>query len=538
MDVIKEKKTPIIIAFVQWFITTVFQVDRLFFSYDSINKWLIATKGLYLVFLIVAWCFAFDTYKKIRAGNENYKRAFYIFKVYFSIMLVFLLILWPGTWAWDDLWTLDAISYYDGWHPWQHVITGAYQDVLLQILPFPGGIILLQNVIISICVAFSVTKLETVFKIKRLKYRSLDTLVKILPFLLPPVLMYQFSGYRMGLYVYLELVMLVILIGAMKDKKEWSREYLLLFCFLCVLVATWRTESLFYIPFVCLLILFVKEEVLSNKRKVGCILILVIGFLGVNKFQNWALGNSNYEVISLMRPCAELVRAADSVEDAEILSEIDKVVSLEVIYDNPTANGELLYWSLNVVRPDYTDEDYSSFLKAFVQLSLRYPKVVIAERWNLFLSGSGITGNSFTNVPAAAALFDSENESVIAEAILNRGWIANTPIFETLRKNFINALGMRKSDGTYIDVLQRLIWNTVIPMIVLICAWVKCLIKRKWYLLGICTAICIRIPIVVLTQPSNWLMYELSFYFLGYVCLIYKLLLLWSEKKEWKGKVL
>lgn len=96
--------------------------------------------------------------------------------------------------------------------------------MLLQILPFPGGIIFLQNTIISLCVAFSVVKIEKVFGIPAISNPVLDIVIKLLPFLLPPILMYQFSGYRMGIYVYLELVMLVILIGLNKTKSKWGVE--------------------------------------------------------------------------------------------------------------------------------------------------------------------------------------------------------------------------------------------------------------------------------------------------------------------------
>ena len=149
--------------------------------------------------------------------------------------------------------------------------------------------------------AFTVTKLENTFHIRKLKNTIPDILLKIVPFLLPPVLMYQFSGYRMGLYVYLELVMLVIFIVAERENKEWTWSYTLLFCFLVVIVATWRTESFLYIPFVCILLFMMNKNILSTKRKCICVLIVIVGFLGVNKWQNYELGDSNYQIISLLR---------------------------------------------------------------------------------------------------------------------------------------------------------------------------------------------------------------------------------------------
>ena len=531
MDCLRRKKIPVLIASAQWFVTTILQIDRLFFSYDVESGYLLATKALYFCFLVIIWCFGFDAYKKIKSGDENYARGFYIFKVYFAVVMVLLLILWPGTWSLDDLRTLACISGYREWYPWQHIITGAYQDVLLQILPFPGGIILLQNIIISICVAFGVTKLETVFGIGG-QNKLADAVIKISPFLFPPVLMYQFSGYRIGLYVYLEFVMLVMLIGAIKDKEEWSKAYLSLFCIFCIIVSTWRTESFFYIPCMCILLWFIDKRVIPNPRKICCILMIAIGFLGINKVQKQALGNANYEVISLIGPCAELVRNADNIEDAGLLEDIDRVASLEVIHNNPSQHESGLFWGTDVVRTGYTDEDYKAFLMSIIKLSLRYPRVVFLERWNMFVKCTGISGVGKTNVGGAAALFDENNGNDLAVLTQSKGWIANSPVFKNIRKHFIYLLGMKKVDGSGNGILQRLIWNTLIPLIVLIYEWFSLLIKRKWYLWGICTAVLIRVPIVILTAPSSWMMYFLSFYFLGYVYFVYKLLIYWCNRSR------
>lgn len=541
MNELKERKKPILIAAMQWFITTILQIDRLFFTYDYESKYLVVTKMLYLIVLLSVWCFIFETGKKIKFGDEAWQRGFFIFKVYFCLMMLLLLLLWPGTWSWDDLGTLNAISTYESWNAWQHVLTGIYQDVLLQILPFPGGIIFLQNAIVALSVAFIVTKLEISFHIAKIKNGVIDMIIKLLPFLTPPVLMYQFSGYRLGLYVYIELVMLVMLICAWKDEKKWNLKYLILFAILCVIVATWRTESFLYIPCICVLLLFAKKSVISNMKKVLCIVILAIGFLNINNLQKYELGNSNYEIISLLRPCVELVRAADCEADADELAIIDKVTDLEVIRNNPTFNGEELYWNTECVRnknnnpyDDYTDKDYSAYLRAFIKLSLKYPEVVIKERWNMFLTGSGITGESRTNVSSAAALFEINNESWAAKIILSKGRIANLPVLKKTRSTVINILGIRNNKGNVIVWLYRIVWNAIIPEIILLYAWIKMLIKKKWFFAGICSAVLIRLPVVVLTQPSPWIMYVLSFYFLGYVFLVYDILICWSEHKKSK----
>ncbi len=522
---------PLSLAVIQWLVTTLLRVDRVFFTYDHVTPWMVGTKVLYLLFLGVAWSFLFTTIRNVRARKPEWKRGATVFGCYFAITVVLLLLMWPGTWSWDDIAMLDTISTYESWNPWHHFITGAYQSVFLQILPFPGGIIFLQELVISICVAFVVTKLEQSFHLHTFSNKYLDIFIKVLPFLAPPVLIYQFSGYRLALYIYVELVMLVMLLCAWKDKKEWSVPYLLLFCFLAVLAANWRTESFLYLPLVLVLIPCVRKDVLPKAKKVACLALVVIGFLGVYKFQSYALGNDNYTLMSFMRPTAELVRSADAEEDADNLAAIDKVVSVQVILDNPDIDGEHIQLRTDAVR-DYTDDEFSAFIKSFLSMSAKYPKVVLKERVTLFVHASGALGDAVTCTPTAVGSFEPGSTLSTADILRKHNWAGSKPISVDVRRAVINFLSCRKSNGTYMQKPYRLVWNALIPEAILLAAWIATLAKKKWWAFGILTAVLLRLPIIFLTEPSGWFMYVLSFYLLGYTTLVYSLLLKRNSKTE------
>lgn len=526
-NVIYRNRIPLICAAIQWYVTVLLQVDRAFFTYDRVTRHFMVVKFCYLIFLMAAWCFGVHVYRELKKQNTDYQRGVRFFLSYLTVMLALLMVLWPGTWSDDDIITLKSIREYYSFLPWQHILTGLYQDVLLQILPFPGGIILLQNVIISICVAFCVTKLEKIFSIRELKNGILDVILKLIPFFLPPVLMYQFSGYRMGLYVYLEMTMLVMLIGAVKEKSQWNWYYTLLFAFLATVVSVWRTESFLYIPCISILLLAAPKTTLNWEKKCVCILILLLGCLGINRLQNNALGNSNYQVISLLRPCAEVVRVSDPEADAAELAAIDKVANLEVIRSNPALNGEGLYWSTDCVRTqnadpddDYTEEDYRNFVKAFVKLSLKYPRTVIKERWDLFVAGAGITGNTISNA-TSAALYDEVDTTWAVADFHTYDYKVNKPVFMQLRRVVVNLLSGRNIDGSTNRALQLTVWNALLPIAVLLFVWVKLLLQKKWYLWLLCSAVVVKLPLIVLTQPGSWFMYLLSFYLLGYVLVVF-----------------
>ena len=206
-------------------------------------------------------------------------RGFCIFKIYFLFCIVLLLILWPGTWSWDDLWMLDTVSKYTSWNPWQNVLTGIYFDLLLQVLPFPGGIILIQNLMISICVAFCITRLESTSLVGKLNNTSLDIILKILPFILPPIIMYQFSGYRCGMSMYLELMMVVELLARFNADTAWDVKHMILFCLLVSVVARWRSESFIYIPCIIVLLLVMPTEIIKKHNKILSIVIIITLFV-------------------------------------------------------------------------------------------------------------------------------------------------------------------------------------------------------------------------------------------------------------------
>lgn len=519
-----EKQTkywlPYIIALIQWLITFIIQIDRIFFEYDQINVRVIVVKVLYLITLVLMWKIIFKVYDEVKNRNVYYIRGLKIFLIYFGILMMLLLILWPGTWSWDDASGIVAEHYY-GWNPWQHIVTAIYHEVLLQILPFLGGLIILQNMIIAGIVAYFIINVEKYFDIPILKNKYVDILIKILPFMLPPILMHQFSGYRMGMYIYVELLMLIILVKIIQNKEiKWK--LILLFAMLVGIVSTWRTESVFYIPFVLIIILVTDKRYLPFIKKVVCISFILLFFGLITKTQSIMLGNNSYNLISIIRPCTEIVRCADRDADQEALEEISKVFDINIIYEHPENNGEALFWNFDIVKNNYSEDDYNDFLRAFVKLCLKYSQVVIKERLGLFVVASGVTGKEYTNVDYSYSFYDEIANNINADSVKEQKWILNKPLFVNLRKKLIHALGIQI--GKHALFLKKIIWNVLIPLMVLIIAWVLTIIEKRWKLWWVLSAILIRVPVVILSQPSGWIMYYLSFYLLGYVILVYGLL--------------
>lgn len=515
---------PVVLALLHWMLSIYYIFGASLLTPERITRSFIFMNVILIILMTIIYKYVFFVYRQYKLGLPKYKRGVHVFLTCLSIFTLLLIILWPGTWAWDDIYVVNsARGFFIS--AWQHVLSSIFHILCLQCLPFPAGVILIQNIIASVCTAFIIVKFESVF----LKHIGGGGLLILLPFIMPPVLIYQFSGYRIGLYVHLEAVMLCILFCSIREHKEWSSEFTAFFCLLCAIVSTWRTESFIYIPIVCAAIIFMRN-ILTIKKKAVAILMIILTFFCIHTYQNLKLGNSNYKIVSTMCPLVEVIRAsASDYSEAEsnsyIMNDINRVLDLEFIYqDKDNRPGDALYWTGRAVRKDYTKEDYSAYINAFFKICAKYPLTVLHERVNIFLRAAGLYGRRMhvTNISGASRLFHREDENMQKDVYekFRTIWTLNKPIFPELREKLIYFLGMQRPDGTEL-LPYRIVYNSLIPIVILIILQVIFLLKRKWLSSLILSAVNIKTILVFLTEPSPWVMYWLSQYYIGYIFFIF-----------------
>lgn len=506
-------KIPLTIAFAHFVLSSVFQIDRLFFEYKHYNSKIILIKILYFICLLISWCFVFYVKKQIKYRNQFYIRFLNIFCLYLSISFVLLIIIWPGTWDWDDIWTLKTIMFYTGLNPWQHILSGLYLDVLLNIIPIVGGVIFLQLILISVIVAFIITKMEVSFNLPKVKYNFFDILIKCIPFLLPPIIQFQYSGYRIGLCMYLELCAVVIIVCTKKEKDSWTCIKLLFFAFLCTIIATWRSESAFYLPMISILILFVNKKVITKIQKISFIGVFIFGFIFISVAQKKALINDNYLLISLSNISTELVHHVDRVKFKKELDTINKIIPIDIIDKNPKATGTQLYWA-GYINNNIKSKDVSEYISSIVKLCFVYPKVFFNER-NRYFVGSmngGLCTLDTTDI------FDLNTHNKAAIAYVNSKWILKFPISIQLRKTFLETIFLAKNLSA---PLAKIMWNNFIPTVFIALVTLVLLVKKYWFYSFILLIVLSKIVCIYLTLPASFFMYFVSYYLLGYSLLIF-----------------
>ncbi|MCR5773673.1 MAG: hypothetical protein K6G42_01180 [Lachnospiraceae bacterium] len=534
-DHIKQYAIPAAAALIQWVIWQALGIGRAFLTYDIRAPYVWIQKGLFLFLLVSLWCFLFYVIRKAKAGDEKIRRGLTVFAVYFSISAVVLLLLWPGTWYWDDIGVLASAKNFD-LLPWQHVLSAFFQTLFLQFFPVPGGIIAVQLLIVSVIVAYAVTDLElSLFKGKSITgFRAADILIELIPFFLPPVLLYQYSGFRMGLYIFIEIFVLSFIICISIREREISCPMLFFFALASAVVTTWRTEGFLYAPVIIVMLVLQKKEMLSAGKKIFTVGVMLAVVFMISSFQKSATGNDDYSVVTFLRPLSEVVRAADPGKDADLLEKVNRVVDTGVILDNPDVNGEDLLWKYDLPIHEYTDEEYSDFMKAFIGLCVRYPKAVAKERIKVFIDTSAIRGRTNpTNVTGAYYLFDPDEQNDNQREFNEWEIMLNRPVSETLRQRFILFLGCLREDFSE-RITYRLVWDTIIPLGIIGILWVGLAVKKKWKLFIAMSAVALRIPVLFLTAPATWTMYYLSFYLIGYVSLVFIILKMVSVKNDRK----
>ena len=477
-------KTAFIYTVVIWLILNVFGIQNMYFYGGNIAVTMIV-KVLHILFLYTIISKIHSLYKQ--RHEPKVKNEIIISLIYFAILITLLLLVWPGTWSWDDITILRNASFLD-LTPWHHFFSGLFQILCLQTIPIPSGVIIMQIIIASLIVGYCISNISNLYGNSKKQVIILQVVLGLIT-LLPPLVMYILSGFRMGMYSYLELLLITEMIILYKQKKQADVKDILKISLLTIIIACWRTEAIYYPLFILALYLILGNKVISKKVAIIASLIVTITNFGVAKINNLMIGNNDYSLTATMEPITSIIKSSDESDKKE-LEIINKVIDVEYVLENPEKTGELYYWTTGVVK-DYTEEQYSDYLKAYLKLALKYPKVTINSWWNIFVkAGSGIGKDSKQTTKNMVANTGGETfELFNTRTITGTRWNGvpsadsrvKRPINIDVRNSVISFLNGTDSNGN-LTIIHNIGWNFFIPFtLILICLIYK-LIKKDWFM--------------------------------------------------------
>lgn len=435
------------------------------------------------------------------------------------VILSFILILiYPGVWYWDEV-AVAMFSHWYGIFAWQHYWSSLYMIYSLYLIPSLGGATFVQVVVISVMYGYMISTFEHYFLPPDCNNSS--RLLCRIGFYWPSILLYDFSKYRNILCAYFELLLLVYLILLKNKKNVTNKDYLVTSVF-TIIVGAWRTENIYYIVAYPLLLFFISNKDYWKKAVIS--LIVIFAVVSVGKKNNTYIGNNNYALLSTLNPVVSLTRVAlnEITENEQELLAISKIIDIDKV-SATELSGENLYWTDGFVN-EYSDDEYSNYLKAFVKLIIRYPKDFMQERLSMFIDTSGLNSKQVNIVDTTACIFD---DLVTREQIQYSKTSSEKPINRELRKAVIYLLGCKDFSGKSTPFF--LLWNTMIPILMLLFLVIY-EIKKNWYV-ALCLFFCLaKVPIIILTAPGSWFIYYFSVVLIGYVSFFFFLSIKMSKR--------
>lgn len=527
-QLLKSCTKPAIAAFFVWFFLNVSTLQGMFFKDASLFT-IVFVKAMHLIFLFLLMYLIFSIVRKSKT-DKRYKDLMIIAGIYFLVLMILLILVWPGAWAWDDLGVIYGAQFYN-FTPWQHFLSGLFQVLSLQTLPFASGVIIMQIFLASIMVGYIVSFLGHAVAKGYKKNPRWARIIIFVPFFFLPVLFYVLTGYRMAIYQYLEILVFVMIMAKWLVKEKITYQWLILLGCLTVLVGAWRTEGLLIVVFVPIMLICLKNSFFTKKRLAVFFVATLGAVLLVGKINTVMIGNDNYKIGAIIYPLLVNVREGGEINEEE-KEKIGKVIDLECMEENTDLTEELIYH--NCMKSDYSEEEYSAFFKEAIAIIVKHPKRTIIAIWDMFWKTSSGAyeegGNPYartTAVTAANIFTDGTPEKELWDKIDSR---KKMPINNELRTGTINFLA--GTPDFKAAPYYSFFWNHFIPIILAIIVAIVAIVRKKWMMLVAELAILGRVVAIALTAMAPYFMYYMPVYVSSYVLFAFMVVDLYYSSKK------
>lgn len=515
--------------------------DRLFFRYDWKSPYFFVYKALFVLLAFAVVHGAVTLVRKIRQKDAFALRWLQWMLPYLVLTLVVLVIVWPGCWGGDDL---DVLYLARTLEPssWQHFLTSAAFILCLMFIPVPGGVVLIQTLLIAGIVGCFLAAAETLARERMPKPPARGWFaILYMPFLLPPVILHDMQPFRSTWSTWTELFTVFLLVWWYLRGQAITKKQLAVFTLLGVLTAGWRSESIYYLAALPVLLAFLAgKKLVRPAAAVVSAVGIMAGALACNAYTNYLMGDAwLYQRVALCYQAAALVQDADPVEDAEALAMIDPIFDVQACRDLSNLHGPELRATVSRSLEGQTEGDWNVCKKGIIRLALKYPGSLLRERLGVFLNTveQQPTESNQKLVFAVTALVYTDPPEAMRDN--QKDFLYNSigayPLNQQLREDFIMSLSYRTE---FLGGLLAVTWLMLPSFGLLAAAILVLLVRRKWMLFFAAGALAARIPLVFLTAPDTYFMYYLTPYIAGYAITAAGVLygvLLYKKKKQERG---
>ena len=370
-----------------WCVLTL-ATDQLFFRYDWKTPYFFVYKALFVLLAFAVVHGAVTLVRKVRQKDAFALRWLQWMLPYLVLTLVVLVIVWPGCWGSDDLEVLQLARTLEP-SSWQHFLTSAAFILCLMFIPLPGGVVLIQTLLIAGVVGCFLAVAETLARERMPKPPARGWFaILYIPFLLPPVILHDMQPFRSTWSTWTELFTVFLLVWWYLRGQAITKKQLAVFTLLGVLTAAWRSENIYYLAALPVLLAFlVGKKLVRPAVAVVSMVGMVVGTLACSAYNNSLLGDAwLYQRVALCYQTAALVQDADQEEDAEALAMIDPIFDVQACRELSTLHGPELRNAITRNADGLTQADWETCKKGIVRLALKYPGSLLRERLGVFLN--------------------------------------------------------------------------------------------------------------------------------------------------------
>ena len=511
------------ISVLLWLLLQLTGISQLAFVKEPQGHPIWLYRFLHLPFL---WVFIFRIlYLYQHRKEDDIRHSIILSAVFFIIAGGIFLCVYPGTWSWDDVFIFTSAVNYD-LNAWQHILTSIFHILCLETVPVAGGVPFIQVIIASLIAGYVSVMLANSINRKTLlsarAQRLLEVLV-LLPLLSPPLLSYLYSGFRMGICPYLELLLCVMFIYYAKHKIAVHN--MVWICLLTTLVSSWRSENIYYVGLFLLFVIYKWRGSKDWKPAIAFLLVTSCTLLtgGLNKSM---IETSDYAVIATLVPMKAMIDKG-ALTNSERKT-VNQVLKVKMMREYASFSAEELYFiPEGIVRRDYSGDDWRHYKKVYAISLIRHPVIALESMWGVFWKASGMSFDNgmtrqrttFSNTSGGSlSLYD--NIQSHSTSFLSVNVPLKYPINDALRSRVIMLL-QGTNEQCHYGLFYGLFWNLCISLILAFFAMYYGIKNRDAVTVVILLSVFARFMVVFATAIAPYVMYYLSAMLLSNIVFVY-----------------
>lgn len=494
---------------------------------------------LMIVSFVVLWVFfGFLLWMIFELGRWKHEKCVQFIKfflIYFLIQCVILFLVWPGIFKQDEIYLL-FFTISDVKVVWaQSLITQIFYWLAIAMFPYVASLTFFQIVIISLLAAATLKKVWDNTEHKKLTY------LLFIPFLFLPVLDNNQFNIRNSQIAWFFMYLVISLYFEYKKNKHFTVKKSLLFLTVAVILGVWKTEFLYFVP--CLFVIILMVNYKKNKWKSFLFIPYVIGIYFLCTLPNrfWQPENDTYVLTTVMTPLSDVLSTHYGDYDEKISDDLEVIndwIPIKEICETSARYGiPGVYWEKGNVQ---NEKQIKDILMASLEIFRHYPADYLNNRIEVYKRTNGFVANVINHGIVTPW---KQQIDIDGEDFYNYYFRYTNLGHEDLRNAVITFLACREQ-GYYINTnaLYPIFYNSFWGLIGLIVLMIYRFIKKEWFSACLIGTVIIQVPIIFLLAPSNMFMYYMPFYLTSVILIFLTIIehsdlyLIKSEKsKDVKG---